>query len=83
MEKDTPLSVQDIFFNHACKNKTPINVFLVNSIKLQGIIKAFDDSSILLTRDGQFNLIYKHSISTVMSQASSQSFESSRDQHND
>lgn len=80
MEKDNPLSVQDIFFNHVYQNKTPMNVFLVNSIKLQGVIASFDDTCLLLKRDGQFNLVYKHAISTVMSQGSNQSFESSRDQ---
>src|SRR6266702_4174918 len=59
-------NVQDVFLNHVRKNKTPVTVFLVNGVKLQGIITWFDNFSVLLRRDGHTQLVYKHAISTVM-----------------
>ena len=59
-------NVQDVFLNHVRKNKTPVTVFLVNGVKLQGIITWFDNFCVLLRRDGQAQLVYKHAISTVM-----------------
>lgn len=59
-------NLQDSFLNHIRKNKTPITVFLVNGVKLQGIITWFDNFCILLRRDSSVQLVYKHAISTVM-----------------
>ena len=51
-------NVQDVFLNHVRKSKTPVTVFLVNGVKLQGIITWFDNFSILLRRDGHTQLVY-------------------------
>lgn len=59
-------NLQDVFLNHVRKNKTPVTVFLVNGIKLQGMIVSFDNFCLQLRRDGQSQLVYKHAISTVM-----------------
>ena len=59
-------SLQDTFLNAVRKTKTPVTMFLVNGVKLQGIITWFDNFSVLLRRDGQSQLVYKHAISTVM-----------------
>jgi len=59
-------NLQDIFLNSVRKSKTPVTMFLVKGVKLQGIITWFDNFSVLLRRDGQSQLIYKHAISTVM-----------------
>jgi len=64
--KDTSQNVQDVFLNHVRRSKTPVTVFLVNGVKLQGIITWFDNFSVLLRRDGHTQLVYKHAISTVM-----------------
>ena len=64
--QDRAPSLQDIFLNHVRKNKVPLTVFLVNGIKLQGIVTWFDNFSILLKRDAQSQLVYKHAISTIM-----------------
>lgn len=66
MAADKPQNVQDVFLNHIRKTKTPVTVFLVNGVKLQGIISWFDNFSVLLRRDGHMQLVYKHAISTVM-----------------
>ena len=59
-------NLQDIFLNHLRKQKTPVTMFLVKGVKLQGIVTWFDNFSILLRRDGQTQLVYKHAISTIM-----------------
>ena len=59
-------NVQDVFLNHVRKAKTPVTVFLVNGVKLQGFISGFDNFCVLLRRDGHIQLVYKHAISTVM-----------------
>jgi host factor-I protein len=71
-------NVQDVFLNHVRKNKTPVTVFLVNGVKLQGIITWFDNFSVLLRRDGHTQLVYKHAISTVMPGAPIQLFDATR-----
>ena len=67
---DKSNNLQDIFLNTLRKHKTPVTMFLVKGVKLQGIITWFDNFSVLLRRDGQSQLIYKHAISTVMPGAS-------------
>ena len=59
-------NVQDVFLNYIRKHKTPVTVFLVNGVKLQGVITWFDNFCLLLRRDGQSQLVYKHAISTIM-----------------
>ncbi|MCA3322170.1 MAG: RNA chaperone Hfq [Roseomonas sp.] len=66
MAAEKSQNVQDVFLNHVRKSKTPVTVFLVNGVKLQGIITWFDNFSVLLRRDGHTQLVYKHAISTVM-----------------
>lgn len=66
MAADRSQNLQDTFLNHVRKGKTPLTIFLVNGVKLQGIITWFDNFSVLLRRDGQSQLVYKHAISTVM-----------------
>ena len=68
-------NVQDVFLNHLRKNKVPTTVFLINGVKLQGIITWFDNFSLLLRRDSHAQLIYKHAVSTVMPNSSIQLFE--------
>jgi host factor-I protein len=59
-------NLQDAFLNHVRKNKVPVTIFLVNGVKLQGVITWFDNFCVLLRRDGQSQLVYKHAISTIM-----------------
>ena len=59
-------NLQDLFLNGLRRSKTPVTMFLVKGVKLQGIITWFDNFSVLLPRDGQAQLIYKHAISTIM-----------------
>jgi host factor-I protein len=59
-------NLQDTFLNHMRKNKVPLTIFLVNGVKLQGIVTWFDNFCMLLRRDGHSQLVYKHAISTIM-----------------
>lgn len=63
---DKQASLQDLFLNAIRRSKTPVTMFLVKGVKLQGIVTWFDNFSVLLRRDGQSQLIYKHAISTIM-----------------
>ena len=78
MANEKSQNVQDVFLNHVRKSKTPVTVFLVNGVKLQGVITWFDNFSVLLRRDGHTQLVYKHAISTVMPGAPIMLFEGSR-----
>ena len=71
-------TVQDVFLNNIRKNKTPVTVFLVNGVKLQGIVTWFDNFSVLLRRDAHTQLVYKHAISTVMPNQPIQLFDPSQ-----
>lgn len=78
MANEKSQNVQDVFLNHVRKSKTPVTVFLVNGVKLQGVITWFDNFSVLLRRDGHTQLVYKHAISTVMPGAPIMLFDASR-----
>jgi host factor-I protein len=63
---DKAQSLQDLFLNGIRKEKAPVTLFLVNGVKLQGIVTWFDNFSVLLRRDAHAQLVYKHAISTIM-----------------
>ncbi len=66
MAADRAQNLQDTFLNHVRKSKIPLTIFLVNGVKLQGVVTWFDNFCVLLRRDGHSQLVYKHAISTVM-----------------
>ena len=66
MAAEKAQNLQDVFLNAIRKNKVPVTVFLVNGVKLQGVVSWFDNFCVLLRRDGQSQLVYKHAISTIM-----------------
>jgi host factor-I protein len=76
---DKANNLQDVFLNAVRKSKTPVTMFLVNGVKLQGVITWFDNFSVLLRRDGHSQLVYKHAISTVMPASPVQLFEPEKD----
>ena len=63
---DKQQNLQDTFLNVVRKSKAAVTIFLINGVKLQGNITWFDNFCVLLRRDGQSQLVYKHAISTVM-----------------
>ena len=80
MATEKTQNVQDVFLNHVRKNKLPVTIFLVNGVKLQGIISWFDNFSVLLRRDAHVQLVYKHAISTVMPAQTIQLFDPNKDE---
>jgi host factor-I protein len=66
MEEGKKNNLQDTFLNSVRKAKTPLTIFLVNGVKLQGVVTWFDNFCILLLRDGQMQMVYKHAISTIV-----------------
>ena len=63
---DKTQNLQDVFLNKARRQHISVTVFLINGVKLQGLITWFDNYSILLKREGHMQLIYKHAVSTIM-----------------
>ena len=66
MAGDRAQNLQDAFLNYVRKQKIPLTIFLVNGVKLQGVVTWFDNFCVLLRRDGHSQLVYKHAISTIM-----------------
>lgn len=75
MPSDKGQNLQDSFLNHVRKQRIPLTIFLVNGVKLQGVITWFDNFSLLLRRDAQSQLVYKSAISTIMPGAPIQLFD--------
>ena len=63
---DKQASLQDLFLNTVRKQKISLTIFLVNGVKLTGVVTSFDNFCVLLRRDGHSQLVYKHAISTIM-----------------
>lgn len=72
-------NIQDIFLNNCRKDKKPVTIYLVNGVKLQGAITGFDNFSVVLRRSQQSQLVYKHSIATVVPALNSAASESDSD----
>ena len=72
-------NLQDTFLNYVRKHKIPLTIFLVNGVKLQGVVTWFDNFCVLLRRDGHSQLVYKHAISTIMPGAPMALFEPGED----
>ena len=80
MSAEKKQNLQDTFLNSVRKSKTPLTIFLVNGVKLQGVVSWFDNFCVLLRRDGQSQLVYKHAISTIMPAQPVQLYEPSEDE---
>ena len=76
-------NLQDTFLNSVRKTKTPLTIFLVNGVKLQGVVSWFDNFCVLLRRDGQSQLVYKHAISTIMPAHPVQLYEAGEEDEDD
>jgi host factor-I protein len=79
---DKKQSLQDTFLGSVRQSKTPLTIFLVNGVKLQGVVSWFDNFCVLLRRDGQSQLVYKRAISTIMPAQPVQLYEPSENEAN-
>lgn len=59
------LNLQDAFLNQVRKEKTPVTIYLVNGFQIKGMVKGFDNFTVVIESDGRQQLVYKHAISTV------------------
>ena len=59
------LNLQDVFLNQARKDRIPVTIYITNGFQFKGIVKGFDNYTVILDTDGKQNLIYKHAISTI------------------
>ena len=66
MAQDRPQPLQDTVLRHLREHKVPVTVFLTNGVRLQGHVGAFDVYSVLLVRDRQAQVVYKHAIATIL-----------------
>jgi len=80
MSNEKKQNLQDTFLNSVRKSRTPLTIFLVNGVKLQGVVSWFDNFCVLLRRYGQSQLVYKHAISTIMPSQPVQLYEPSADE---
>ena len=76
MEKPAQ-NIQDSFLNNARKDKIVLTIYLMSGVKLSGRIKSFDKYSLVLETNNQEQLIFKHAISTVVTQKTAHSYASS------
>lgn len=83
MSQDKKQNLQDVFLNSVRKTKTPLTIFLINGVKLQGVVTWFDNFCVLLRRDGLSQLVYKHAISTIMPAQPVSLFEAERTEDDD
>jgi len=72
---DRTQHLQDLFLNAVRKQKISLTIFLINGVKLTGIVTSFDNFCVMLRRDGHSQLVYKHAISTIMPSQPVQMFE--------
>ncbi len=63
MSKD--INLQDVFLNQARKDRIPVTIYITNGFQFKGVVKGFDNYTVILDTDGKQNLIYKHAISTI------------------
>ncbi len=60
------LNLQDVFLNQARKERILLTVFLTNGFQFRGIVKGFDNFTVILESEGKQQLVYKHAISTIV-----------------
>lgn len=60
------INLQDVFLNAARKDKRPVTVYLTNGFQFRGVVKGFDNFTIVLDSDGKQSLVYKHAVSTII-----------------
>jgi len=62
----SPINLQDLFLNQIRKENIPVTVYLINGFQLKGLVKGFDNFTVIIEFEGKQQMVYKHAISTVM-----------------
>jgi host factor-I protein len=58
------INIQDTFLNQIRKESVPVTIYLVNGYQLRGVVKGFDNFTIIIDSEGKQQMVYKHAIST-------------------
>jgi len=61
----TTMNLQDSFLNHVRKENLPVVIYLVNGYQIRGLVRGFDNFTVIIENDGRQQLVYKHAISTI------------------
>ena len=69
------INLQDVFLNAARKDRKPVTIYLTNGFQFRGVVKGFDNYTIVLDSDGKQSLVYKHAVSTIIPTMSIQIFD--------
>ena len=62
----SPINLQDLFLNQIRKENIPVTVYLINGFQLKGLVKGFDNFTVIIEFEGKQQMVYKHAISTIM-----------------
>jgi host factor-I protein len=62
----SPLNLQDTFLNQIRRDNIPVTIYLVNGFQLKGLVRGFDNFTVVLDFEGKQQMVYKHAISTIM-----------------
>lgn len=74
------INLQDVFLNAARKDKRPVTIYLMNGFQFRGIVKGFDNFTIVLDNEGKQSLVYKHAVSTIIPTRSVNLFDAGEDE---
>ena len=69
------INLQDVFLNAARKERKPVTIYLMNGFQFRGIVKGFDNFTIVLDNDGKQSLVFQHAVSTIISAKNIQIFD--------
>lgn len=75
------LNLQDNFLNQVRKERIPVTIYLINGFQLKGMVKGFDNFTVILEAEGKQQMIYKHAISTISPKQKVQYFDDHKQQH--
>jgi len=60
------INLQDAFLNQVRKDNIPVTIYLINGFQLKGIVRGFDNFTVVLEVEGKQQMVYKHAISTLI-----------------
>jgi host factor-I protein len=60
-----PINLQDNFLNHVRKENLAVVIYLVNGFQIRGLVKGFDNFTVIIENEGKQQMVYKHAISTI------------------
>lgn len=65
MNNKSQINLQDAFLNQCRKDNVPLTIYLVNGFQLKGMVRGFDNFTVIMDFEGKQQMVYKHAISTI------------------